>query len=89
MITVGVKLDDFHRFQLIQFGFLFNFIFTVITVVGQVTDICNIPDIPDFIAEVLQIPEKDIEGNGRAGMSQVGISVNSRSADVKSYKRRI
>ena len=82
METVGIELDDFHRFQAVQLCLFFDFIFPVVAVVGQMPYVCDVADVSDFIPQVLQVSEKHVERDGRAGMSQMGITVNGRPANV-------
>ncbi len=89
MVAVGIKLNDFHRFQPVELRFLLDFVFAVVTVVGKMADIGDVTHITHFVAQIFQIPEQQVESNGRTGMSQMGIPVDGGPANVQPDKRRI
>ncbi len=50
MISVGVILDHFHRFEFFEPGFFGNFVFPrAVLFIFKVADICDIPHISHFI----------------------------------------
>jgi hypothetical protein len=44
--------------------------------------VCDVPDVSDLVADMQQVTEKQIEGNGRPGMTQVSITIHRRTADI-------
>ena len=89
VVAVGVILHDLHRFQALQFGFLGNFILAVIAVVGEVPHVGDVADVAHLIAEVLQVAEDEVEGDGGTGVPQMGVAVNRGTADIQPYERGI
>ena len=87
MIAVQVILNNFHRLQLFQTSFLCNFIFTVISIMFQMTYIGNVSYITYLIAQMRKVTEKNIECNSRTSMSQMSITINSRPAHIHAYMR--
>lgn len=61
MVAVGIKLNDFHRFQPVELRFLLDFVFAVVTVVGKMADIGDVTHITHFVAQIFQIPEQQVE----------------------------
>ena len=85
MITVGVELHDLHRLELFEPCFLRYLVFSFIGIVLKVSDIRDITDVAYLVAEVLQVAIEDIECDSRTGMSQMGISIHGRAADIHAY----
>jgi hypothetical protein len=52
----------------------------------EVANIRNVPDIPDLVAQMLQISENQIKSNGRAGMTQVRVAINRGAANIHAGK---
>jgi hypothetical protein len=48
----------------------------------QMAHVRDVANIANLIVQVLQIAEKEVEGDGRACMAQVGITIDSRAADI-------
>ena len=88
MVSVCIILHHLHRLKLFQAGLFADLVITRVGIAFQMADIRNVPHIPDFIADVLQITEYQVEGDGRPRMPQVRITVNRRSANVHADMRR-
>jgi len=84
MIAVNIILSNFHGFKLFNACLFFNLVFSFISIVLQVSNICDVPHITDFIANLFKVSEKKIVSNGRSCMSKVWITVDSRSTYVHS-----
>ena len=69
MVAIGIILHHFHWLQLIQPCFFGYFILSRIGIIFQMPHIGNIPYITDFIPQMHEVPEQNIKGNGRTGMS--------------------
>ena len=85
MIAVGVVLGDLHRLQLLQSCLLGYLVLTLVGIMLQVTYIRDITHISDLIPQVLQIAEHQVEGNGRTGMPQMGITIDGRSTHIHTH----
>ena len=85
MVAVGVILRNLHRLQLFQPCLLLNLVIALVGIVLQMAHIGDVAHIAHLVAEVLQVAEKDVEGDGRTGMSQMGIAIDRGSADIHSY----
>ena len=85
MEAVGIILSHLHGLQLFQASFLCDFVLTLIRIMFQVAHICYIPHITYFVANMLQITEQEVKSNGRTRMSQMCISINSRTTYVHSH----
>ena len=48
-------------------------------------NIRDVSDVPYLVSNVQQVPEKQVERDSRPGMTQVGIAINSRTADIHPY----
>ena len=89
VVTVQVILYHFHRFQLFKTCFFCNLVFTFIGIMFQMTYIGDISHIAHFVSQMGEITEQDIEGDGRTGMSQMGIAVYRRATHIHAYMRRV
>ena len=85
MVAVGVVLRNLHRLQLLQSCLLGNLILTLVSIMLQVTHIGNVTHIAHLVAQMLQVTEKDIEGDGRTGMSQMGITIHGRATYIHAH----
>jgi hypothetical protein len=83
MIAVEVVLNDFHRLKLLEAGFFGDFVFAVIGVVFEMADVGDVSDVADFVSEMIKVPEKHVERNGGARMSEMRIAVYGGAADVE------
>ena len=82
VIPPGIGLYDLHRLQILKFGFLRDLVFAFIGIVLQVADIRDVPDVADLVAEVLQEAEQDVVRDAGTGVSEMGVAVDGRPADV-------
>ena len=80
--AIRVVLRYFHRLELFQPGLLGYLVLALICIVFQMTDVRDVSHITDLIANMLQISEKEVERDGRPGVSEVGITIDSRAADI-------
>ena len=85
VVAVREKLHDLHRLKLLQTGFLGYLVLALVSIVLQVTDIGNVTHIAHLVPEAGQVTEEDIERDSRARMSQMGIAIDRRSADVHTH----
>ena len=89
MIAVGVVLCYLHRLQLFQSCLLGNLVFALVGIVLQMTYIRDVTHVPYFIAKVFQVTEQQVEGDGRTGMTQMGIAINGRTTDIHAHMRGV
>ncbi len=85
MVAVGVVLGHLHRLQLLQTGLLGNLVLTLIGVVLQMSHVGDVAHIAHLVADMCQVTEKHVEGNGRAGMAQMAVAVNGRTAHIHAH----
>ena len=88
VVADGVVLHYFHWLQLLQTGFLSDFVFAFVSVVFQMTYIGNVTHVAHFISQLLEVAEQDIEGNSRS-VSQVCVAIYSRTAYVHAHMRGV
>ena len=51
----------------------------------QMAHIGDVTHITYLITQMLQIAEHQIEGDGRTGVSQMGITINGRTTDIHAH----
>ena len=84
VISQGIGLHDFHRLQLLEPCLLCNLVLSRIGVILKMSDIGDVAHIADFVTQMLQQSEEHVVCDTRAGMPQMCISINRRSADIHS-----
>ena len=89
VVAVGVILRHLHRLKVFEAGFLRDFVLAFVGVVFQVTHIGDVAHIADFISEMLQIPENQVKGDGRPGVTQVSVAIDGGTADVHAHMRGV
>ena len=82
MEAVGVVLSYFHWLELFQTSFFGNFVFAFVGIVFQMANVRDVAHITYLITDMHQIAVEQIERNGRTGMSQMGITIDGRAANV-------
>ena len=82
MVAVGVVLGNLHRLQLFQSGFLLNLVVTLVGIMLQMAHVGDVAHVAHLVAEVFQISEKDVERDGRTGMSEMGITIDRGTANI-------
>ena len=80
--AIRVVLRYLHRLQLFQASLLSNLVLALISIVLQVAYVRNVTNIAHLVANMLQVAEKEVERDGRSGVSEVGITIDSRTADI-------
>ena len=85
VIAVGVVLGYLHGLQLLQTGLLGNLVFALVGIVLQVAHIGDVAHIAHLIAQMLQIAEQQVEGDGRTGMPQMGVAIDGWSTHIHAH----
>ena len=83
--AVGVILRHLHRFELFEPSLLRYLVFALIGIMLQMSHIGYVAHIAHLVAYVLQIAEEAVKGDGRACVSEMGIAIDRRAADVHSH----
>ena len=82
MIAVGVVLRNLHGLQLLQPGLLGNLVFALVGILLEVAHIGDVAHIADLVSEVREELEKDVVSDARAGVPEVRVTIDGRSADI-------
>ena len=85
VIAVGIVLRHLHRLQLLQTSLLCNLVLALVSIVLKVSHVGYIPDVANLIAKMLQIAIEYIERDCRARVSQMGVTIDRRAADIHSH----
>ena len=89
MIAIGVVLRHLHGLKVLETGLLRDFVLAFVGIVLQVTHVGDVAHIAHFIAKVLQLPEYQVECDGRTGVAKVRIAINGGTADVHAHMRGV
>ena len=87
MVAVGIVLCHFHGLELLETCFLGNLVLALVGIMFQVAHIGDVAHIAHLVAQLLQIAEQYIEGDGGTGVSQMRITIDRGSADVHTDHR--
>ena len=77
-------LHNLHRLKLLQTGLLGDFVFPLVGVMFEMTDIGDVADIPHLVSEPTEVTIEDIEGYGGTGVAEMAVAVDRRAADIHS-----
>ena len=80
--AVGIVLRHFHRFKLFESCFFCNLVLAFVGIVLEVSDVGDVSDVAHLVAEVFEIAEDEVKGDGGAGVSQMRVAIDGRSADI-------
>ena len=89
MVADRVGLDDFHRLELLETGFLGDLVFAFVGIVLEVPHVGDIAHIAHLVAQVLEQAVQPIVGDARTGVAQVGVAVDGRAADIQADTARM
>ena len=78
-----------HRFEVLEAGFLGDFVLAFVCIVLQVAHVSNVTHIAHFITKVLQISENQVEGDSRPCVTEVGIAINGGTTDIHAHMRGV
>ncbi len=82
VIAVEKILHHLHRLELLEASFLSNLVFAGIGIMLKMTYISDVTDIAHLISKMLEIAEKDIEGDGGTRMTKMRVSIYCGAADI-------
>ena len=85
VIAVGVILCYLHRLQLLQPCLFLNLVVALVGVMLQVSHIGDVAHIAHLVADVLQVAEEHVEGDGGARVAQMRVAIDGGSADIHAH----
>ena len=85
MVAPCVVLCYLHGLELLEACLLGNLVLALIGIVLEMTYIGDIAHVPYLITKMAQVAEEHIEGDSGAGMAQMGVAIDGRSADVHAH----
>ena len=85
MEAVGVILGHLHGLQLFQSGLLGNLVLALVGIVLQVAHVRDVAYIAYLVANVCEVAEQEVKGDGRTGMSQMGIAIYCGTAYIHAH----
>ena len=85
VVALGVVVRNLHRLELLEACLLSNLIFALVGILLEVAHIGDVTHIAHLVAQRLEIAEHKVEGYGGAGMTQVWVAIDGRTADIHAY----
>ena len=85
VIAVGVVLCYLHGLKLFESCLLLYLVVSLVGIVLEVSHVCNVTHVAHFVSEMLEITEEDVEGDGRARVSEMRVAIYCRSANIHSH----
>ena len=89
MVAVGVVLCHFHGLELLEARLLGNLVLALVGVMLEMADVGDVAHVAHLVAQLLQVAEQHVEGNGRTGMTQVRVAIDRGAADVHAHHRLV
>ena len=89
VVAEGIGLDDLHRLELLQPGFLCNLVLTFVGVVLEVAYVGDVTDVTHLVAEVSEQSLEYVVGDSRTGVAEVCVAIDGRAADIHADMTRI
>ena len=83
VVAVDVELRHFHRLQLFEAGLFGDLVLTGVGIVLQMAYISDVADVAHFVTDMLEVAEDEVEGDGGAGVAEVRLAIDGRSADIE------
>ena len=84
-VTLGVVVGHLHRLQLLKAGLLGDFILAFVGIVLEVAYVGDVAHVAHLVAQRAEVAEQQIERDGGTGVTQVGIAIDRRAADIHTY----
>ena len=88
MEAVGVVLCHLHGFQLFQACLLGYLILALVGIVFEMSHVGDVAHIAHLVADVLEVAEQEVEGDGGTGVAQMCIAINGGAANVHAHAAR-
>ncbi len=82
MVAGQIVLHHFHRFELFEAGFLGYLVLAVVGIVFEMAHVGDVADVAHFVAQMAQIAEEYVKGDCRAGVAEMAVAVDCRTADI-------
>ena len=89
MVAVGVVLRNLHWLQLLQACLLLNLVIALISIVLQMAHVGDVSNVANLVAQVLEIAEEYIEGDGRTRMTEMRIAIHSWATNIHAHVRSV
>ena len=89
VVAVGVVLRHLHGLELLEACLLGYLVVALVGIMFEMAYIGDVADVAHLIAEMLEVAEKDIEGDSRTGMPQMGVAIDGGAADVHAHVGRV
>ncbi len=81
----GITLNDFHRLECFETGFLCNLILAAIGIVLQMAHICNVAHVTHCLAQVHEVAENQVERGKGSGIPKVHVAIYGRSTYIHTH----
>ena len=88
VVAERVFLDNLHRLELLEPSLLCDLVLSLVGIVLEMPHVRDVAHVAYFVSKVAEKLLENVEGHAGACMSQVGISVHGRAADIHSDMTR-
>ena len=85
VVAVHIVLGHLHRLELLEAGLLGNLVLALVGVVFQMAHVGDVAHIAHLVADMGEIAEHQVEGHRRTGVSEMGLAIDGRAADIEAY----
>ena len=89
VVPAEVVLHHLHRFELLEARLLGDLVFALVGIVLEVSHVGDIADVAHLVAQMGEVADEDVEGDGGTGMTQMRVAVDGRTAYVQTHIGRV
>ena len=83
--AVGIVLGHLHRLQLLEACLLGYLVLALVGIVFQMAYVGDVAHIAHLVTDMPQVAEEEIESDGGTCVSQMGIAIDRRTADIHAH----
>ena len=88
MVAIGIVLRHFHGLELLEARLLGNLVLALVGIVLEVPHVGDVAHIAHLVAQLLQMAEKHVEGDGGTRVTQVRIAIDGGAAHIHAHMGR-
>ena len=89
VVAVGIVLGYLHGLELLEPCLFLDLVVALVGIVLKMAHIGDVAHVAHLVAQVLEVAEEHVEGDGRPGVAQVRVAVHRGAAHVHAHVGRV
>ena len=85
MVAVSVVLCHLHGLELLEACLLGDLVLALVGIMLKMAHVGDVAHIAHLVAQLLQVAEQHVEGDGRTGVAQVRVAIDRGAAHVHAH----